>query len=122
VLNKADWDFARALCLKNDLPIVQASTSLGWYVTVGTSHPEVHAVLGFVGMALLLVELEAQALWADEALVEVPARSDAEVRFLVVGLMDGKHRSAFITYRGQTIRLISVRRSRPEEVAIYESE
>jgi uncharacterized DUF497 family protein len=36
--------------------------------------------------------------------------------------MAGKHWSAFITYRGQTVRLISVRRSRPEEVAIYESE
>ena len=66
--------------------------------------------------------VEAQALWADDALVEVPARSDTEARFLVVGLMDAKHWSAFITYRDQTIRLISVRRSRPEEVAIYESE
>ena len=66
--------------------------------------------------------VEAQALWADDGLVEVPARSDTEARFLVVGLMDGKHWSAFITYRGQTVRLISVRRSRPEEVAIYESQ
>ena len=66
--------------------------------------------------------VEAQALWADEALVEVPARCDTETRFLVVGLMDGRHWSALITYRGQTIRLISVRRARPEEVAIYESE
>jgi hypothetical protein len=65
--------------------------------------------------------VEAQALWADDALVVVAARSDTEMRFLVVGLMDGRHWSAFITYRGQTIRLISVRRSRPEEVAIYES-
>ena len=66
--------------------------------------------------------VEAQALWADDALVEVPARSGTETRYLVVGLMDGKHWSAFITYRDQTIRLISVRRSRPEEVAIYEGE
>ena len=65
--------------------------------------------------------VEAQALWADEALVEVPARSDTEARSLVVGMMDGRHWSAFITYRDQSIRLISVRRSRPEEVAIYES-
>jgi len=66
--------------------------------------------------------VEAQALWADEALVEVPARSETEARSLVVGMMGGKHWSAFITYRDQSIRLISVRRSRPEEVAIYESE
>jgi uncharacterized DUF497 family protein len=64
--------------------------------------------------------VEAQALWLDEALVEVPARSDGEARFLVVGLMGDKHWSAFITYRDENIRLISVRRSRPEEVAIYE--
>ena len=64
--------------------------------------------------------VEAQALWADEALVEVPARSDTEARSLVVGMMGGRHWSEFITYSDQSIRLISVRRSRPEEVAIYE--
>ncbi len=64
--------------------------------------------------------VEAQALWADEALAEAPARSDVEARFLVVGLIGDTHWSAFITYRGQDIRLISVRRARPEEVAIYE--
>jgi uncharacterized protein len=64
--------------------------------------------------------VEAQALWLDEALVEAPARSDSEARFLVVGVMAGRHWSAFITYRNENIRLISVCRSRPEEVAIYE--
>jgi uncharacterized DUF497 family protein len=64
----------------------------------------------------------AQALWADEALVEVPARSETEARYLAVGMIDGKHWSAFITHRGSSVRLISVRRSRPEEVAIYEGE
>ena len=64
--------------------------------------------------------VEAQALWLDEQLTEVPARSDDEPRFLVVGLIGGKHWSAFITYRGEAVRLISVRRSRVEEVAIYE--
>jgi uncharacterized DUF497 family protein len=64
----------------------------------------------------------ARALWEDEALVEVPARSETETRYLVVAMIAGKHWSAFITYRGSSVRLISVRRSRPEEVAIYESE
>ena len=64
--------------------------------------------------------VQAQALWADEALAEVPAHSDTEARSLVVGLIGDKHWSAFVTYRGEAIRLISVRRSRPEEVAIYE--
>jgi uncharacterized DUF497 family protein len=39
---------------------------------------------------------------------------------LVLGMIDGKHWSAVITYRQERIRLISVRRSRDEEVAIYE--
>ena len=66
--------------------------------------------------------LEARALWLDEQLIEVPARSDDEPRFLVVGLIGDKHWSAFVTYRDQNIRLISVRRSRAEEVAIYEGQ
>ena len=39
---------------------------------------------------------------------------------LVVGLIAGKHWSAVITYRSEAIRLISVRRARAEEVALYE--
>ena len=66
--------------------------------------------------------VEAQALWLDEALAETPARSEGEERLLVVGMIAGKHWSAFITHRSENIRLISVRRSRPEEVAIYESQ
>ncbi len=63
----------------------------------------------------------AQALWLDEMLVEIPARTEDEPRFLVVGMISGKHWSAVITYRGEKVRLISVRRARVEEVAIYES-
>lgn len=62
----------------------------------------------------------AQALWLDPALLEIPARTTDEERFLVIARLRGKHWSAVITYRQQTIRLISVRRSRPEEVQLYE--
>ena len=62
----------------------------------------------------------AQALWLDELLIEIPARTTDEPRFLVIGLIGGKHFSAVITYRGQRVRIISVRRSRVEEVALYE--
>ena len=62
----------------------------------------------------------AQALWLDELLIEIPARTTDESRFLVVGLIGGKHFSAVITYREQRVRIISVRRSRVEEVALYE--
>jgi len=64
--------------------------------------------------------LDAQALWSDPSLLEIPARTTDEPRFLVIGQINRKHWSAVITYRGQTIRLISVRRSRLEEVQLYE--
>jgi uncharacterized protein len=64
--------------------------------------------------------IEAQALWLDEMLLEVPARTEDEPRFLVVGTIAGKHWSAIVTYRDNTIRLISVRRAREDEVALYE--
>jgi uncharacterized protein len=64
--------------------------------------------------------VEAQALWLDELLIEIPARTADESRLLVVGLIAGRHWSAVITYRGEAIRLISVRRARAEEVKLYE--
>ena len=64
---------------------------------------------------------DAQRLWEDDALLEVQARSKDEPRFLVVGRIDEQHWSAVVTYRGEKIRIISVRRSRKSEVALYES-
>ena len=64
---------------------------------------------------------EAQALWDDPEFVEILANTADERRVLVIGLIDGKHWSAVITHRSDKIRLISVRRSRKEEVEIYES-
>jgi uncharacterized protein len=64
----------------------------------------------------------AKALWDDPDMIEVPARTTDEPRYLVVGRIAGKHWSAVITYRGQRARIISVRRSRQEEVALYEGE
>ncbi len=65
--------------------------------------------------------VEAQGLWNDPMLLEIPAKTDDEPRCLVIGLIDGKHWSAVITYRGVNVRLISVRRARTEEVVLYES-
>jgi uncharacterized protein len=65
---------------------------------------------------------EAQALWMDSALVEIPARTSDEPRWLLIGKIGEKHWSAVVTRRDENIRLISVRRSRDEEVRIYESE
>ena len=65
--------------------------------------------------------VQAQAIWNDSELIEIPAVTVDEARFLVIGRIDGKHWSAVVTYRSENIRIISVRRSRSEEVAIYES-
>ena len=66
--------------------------------------------------------VQAQQLWHDPALLEVPARTMDEPRSLLIGVIDIKHWSAVVTYRDEAIRLISVRRSRSEEVALYESQ
>ena len=65
--------------------------------------------------------VEAQALWLDEDLLQITARSGDEPRFVVIGMITGKHGSAIVTYRSEAIRLISVRRSRTREVQAYES-
>ena len=64
---------------------------------------------------------EAKDLWNDPMLLEIPAKIDDEPRYLVIGSIDGTHWSAVITYRLANVRLISVRRARTEEVALYES-
>ncbi len=65
--------------------------------------------------------IAAQALWEDPDLLEIPARTTDEPRFLVIGKIAKQHWSGVITYRDERIRIISVRRSRNEEVEIYES-
>ncbi|WP_250654860.1 BrnT family toxin [Alkalimarinus coralli] len=64
---------------------------------------------------------EAQSLWGDPDLIEIQAKSEDEPRSLVIGRIGEKHWSAVITCRKESIRIISVRRSRKTEVALYES-
>ena len=64
---------------------------------------------------------EAQKLWDDTDFIEIPVNTSDEPRFLVIGKISGKHWSGIITYRTEKIRIISLRRSRREEVDIYES-
>lgn len=52
---------------------------------------------------------------------QVLAKTQDEPRYLVIGRIAGKHWSAITTLREESIRIVSVRRSRKEEVAIYES-
>lgn len=65
--------------------------------------------------------VEAQLLWNDPRLLEIPAKTEDEPRYLVIGVINNKHWSAVITYREANVRLVSVRRSRTEEIALYES-
>ena len=65
--------------------------------------------------------VEAQMLWLDESVIEAPARTDDEPRFLIVGCIAGRHWSAVCVRRGERTRIISVRRSRKEEIEAYES-
>ena len=65
--------------------------------------------------------VEAQALWNDPDLVEISVKTVDEPRFMVIGRISNIYWSGIITYRGENIRIISIRHSRPEEVKIYES-
>ena len=66
--------------------------------------------------------VQAQALWEDADLLEIPAQTLDEPRYVVIGRIASVHWSGVVTYRGETIRIISIRRSRKEEVELYESE
>lgn len=63
---------------------------------------------------------EAQALWDDPDMVEIPLKTIDEPRFLVIGKISETYWSGIITYRSSKTRIISMRRSRKEEVDIYE--
>lgn len=65
--------------------------------------------------------VEAQLIWEDTDRIEIPARTEDEPRYLVIGKIGNRCWSAIITYRNKKVRIISVRRSHNEEIAIYES-
>ena len=62
--------------------------------------------------------VEAQALWSDSRAVRlhVPRPGLSEVRWLVIGRIEDRIWTAVVTYRGETTRIISVRRAREDEV------
>jgi Uncharacterized protein conserved in bacteria len=66
--------------------------------------------------------VEAQALWLDSFSIELPARDKDEPRMMVIGRIADKHWSAIVVRRDGRIRIVSVRRSRKQEVALYESQ
>ncbi|GFH63375.1 MAG: BrnT family toxin [Candidatus Desulfovibrio kirbyi] len=65
---------------------------------------------------------EAKALWNDVDRLEALILRPGEKRYLLVGLIDSHHWTAIITYRGEAVRIISVRRSQNDEVKRYEKD
>lgn len=66
---------------------------------------------------------QAKALWDDELRIEAPAYGlDGEAREITIGMIDGKIWAAITTLRDEVVRIISVRRAREKEVAIYEGQ
>ena len=64
--------------------------------------------------------VEAQMLWEDPDRLQVQARTQGEPRWMLVGRIGNKNWSAIFTIRSDKTRIISVRRSRTEEVEQYE--
>jgi uncharacterized DUF497 family protein len=63
--------------------------------------------------------VEAQALWKSKHVL-LGAKDTLEKRYMVIGTIGSERWSAIITYRGATIRIISVRKSTPSEIDTYE--
>lgn len=61
---------------------------------------------------------EACVLW-DEAVLEAESNHPGESRKIAVGKIGGKFWTVIFTIRGETIRLISARRSRDNEKHAY---
>jgi len=64
--------------------------------------------------------ISAQKLWENE-IVQLKVTELPEERYFNFGVLDGKHWTAVITYRGMNIRIISVRRSAKKEAEYYEN-
>lgn len=64
---------------------------------------------------------DAQELWEDPMLLEAPARTEDEPRFMAIGRIGDRFWSAIYAMREGRCRIISVRRARKEEVQAYES-
>ena len=63
--------------------------------------------------------VEAQQLWKSKHVL-LGAKDVLEKRYMVIGTIGSDHWSAIITYRGGTIRIISVRKSTATEIETYE--
>lgn len=63
---------------------------------------------------------EAKALWDDANALMIRVDRPGEERHALFASLNGVVWTAVITFRGKTVRIISVRRARKEEVKLYE--
>ena len=64
----------------------------------------------------------ATQLWNDGDRVEIHTTFPDENRSIMIGRINKKLWAAIFTQRGKSIRIISVRRARTKEAALYEKE
>jgi uncharacterized DUF497 family protein len=62
--------------------------------------------------------IDAQRIW-DGIILEQSTLYPNEDRYLNIGNIDGKFWTAIVTYRDKVTRIISVRRSRKQEILDY---
>ncbi|TAN45023.1 MAG: BrnT family toxin [Nitrospirae bacterium] len=63
---------------------------------------------------------EAKNLWLDENRIEIRLPYPIESRRIILGKIDNKLWTAVYTVRKGSIRIISVRRARKKEAALYD--
>jgi hypothetical protein len=64
---------------------------------------------------------EAMALWKNKRVeIEAHLGEGSQMRYAVFGMIKETHHTAIVTYRGSTVRIISVRPSTENEKNIYE--
>ena len=64
---------------------------------------------------------EAKLLWNDDRMVEILTTYEDEERFINIGKINTKFYTVVTTLRRDKIKIISARRARKKEIAIYES-
>jgi uncharacterized DUF497 family protein len=63
--------------------------------------------------------VEAQALFSDPYLLEIPLPFETEPRMAMIGKIEAKIWTAITTRRGDKVRIISVRRAHKSEEKLY---
>lgn len=104
---------------ERETPVALPSWSRFWYTFYTSMHFEFDPEKSAANLEKHGIDFIAQALWSDPDRLEIPARSLDEPRAQVIGQIGDVVWSAFITMRGDRIRIISVRRARDEEEAAY---